>query len=209
MGDLMHAQTDADTLLWHLDPMRLAEPREKFPCSAPARLRVGPDWVAYAGNWMTEWERTGNTRYRDKIQAGMTSIAALEDGIFTGNLAKGYDPATGRLSYDGPRELRSTSHLLAIMGGFEVMNELLPMMNNDAFNRCWLDHARRYRDMAWQTRKNTFPVRRLDAYAAWIDRDIERKAFVWNSLLAPRKGLSTNDAAMWSLDAIYMLEVIP
>ena len=139
----------------------------------------------------------------------MSSIATLEDGIFTGNLAKGYDPATGRLSYDGPKELRSTSHLLSIMGGFEVMNELLPMVNNAAFNQCWLDHARRYRDMAWQTRKNRFPVRRLDAYAAWLDRDTQRKAFVWNSLLAPQKGLSTNDAAMWSLDAIYMLEVIP
>ena len=208
-GDLMRMQKDADTLLWHLDPMRLAEPREKFPCAAPARLRVGPDWVAYAGNWMTEWERTGNTYYRDKILTGMQSIAALEDGIFTGNLAKGYDPATGRLSYDGPDSLRSTSHLLSIMGGFEVMNELLPMMADPSFNQCWLDHARRYRDMAWQTRKNRFPVRRLDAYAAWLDRDPQRKAFVWNSLLAPRKGISTNDAALWSLDAIYMLEVIP
>lgn len=209
MGDLMHAQTDADTLLLHLDPMRLAEPREKYPCSAPARLRIGPDWMAYAGNWMTEWERTGNTRYRDKIQAGMTSIAALSDGIFTGNKALGYHPATGTISYDGPSALRNTNHLLSIMGGFEVMNELLPMMNHTTFGRCWLDYARRYRQMAMTISHNHFPVRRLDAYAAWIDRDVERKTFVWNSLLAPRKGLSTNDAALWSLDAIYMLEVIP
>ena len=208
-GDLMQLQKDADTLLWHLDPMRLAEPREKYPCSAPARLRIGPDWVAYAGNWMTEWERTGNKYYYHKIRTGMQSIAALPDGIFTGNLAKGYDPATGRISYDGPDSLRSSLHLLSIMGGFEVMNELLPLMSDHAFNTCWLDHARRYREMAWQTRKNRFPVRRLDAYAAWLDRDAQRKAFVWNSLLAPRKGLSTNDAALWSLDAIYMLEVIP
>lgn len=208
-GDLMHAQTDADTLLWHLDPMRLAEPREKFPCSAPARLRIGPDWVAYAGNWMTEWERTGNTRYQQKIRTGMQSIAALEDGMFTGNLAKGYDPATGRISYDGPAALRSTNHLLSIMGGFEVMNELMAMMNEGAFNRTWLDHARRYRDMAFKLNKNRFPVRRLDAYAAWCDRDPERASFVWQSLLAPRKGISTNDAALWSLDAIYMLEVLP
>lgn len=209
IGDLMHAQTDADTLLWHLDPMRLAEPREKFPCSAPARLRVGPDWVAYAGNWMTEWERTGNTYYQNKIQTGMNSIAALEDGIFTGNLAKGYDPATGRLSYDGPTHLRSTSHLLAIMGGFEIMNELLPVMNNKVFDQCWLDHARRYRDMAMKVSRNTFPVRRLDAYAAWLDRDPQRMDFVWKSLTAKPKGLSTNEAALWSLDAIYTLEVMP
>ena len=37
-----------------LDPMRLAQPRSEYPCTAPARLRIGPDWLAYAGNWMTE-----------------------------------------------------------------------------------------------------------------------------------------------------------
>ena len=209
LGDLMHAQTDADTLLWHLDPMRLAEPREKYPCSAPARLRIGPDWVAYAGNWMTEWERTGNTRYRDKILAGMQSIAALTDGLFTGNKALGYDPQTGRISYDGPAELRNTNHLLSIMGGFEVMNELMPMTGCKAFEQAWLDHARRYREMALKVSRNHFPVRRLDAYAAWQDRDAQRQARVWSALLAPRKGISTNDAALWSLDAIYMLEVLP
>ena len=209
LGDLMHAQTDADTLLWHLDPMRLAEPREKYPCSAPARLRIGPDWVAYAGNWMTEWERTGNTRYRDKIMAGMQSIAALTDGLFTGNKALGYDPQTGRISYDGPAELRNTNHLLSIMGGFEVMNELMPMTGCKAFEQAWLDHARRYREMALKVSRNHFPVRRLDAYAAWQDRDAQRQALVWSALLAPRKGISTNDAALWSLDAIYLLEVLP
>ena len=98
-GDLMAEQTDADTLLYHLDPMRLAEPRSQYPCNAPARLRIGPDWLAYAGNWMTEWERFGTKKYQEKIVTGLESIAALEDGIFTGNLAKGYDPATGKITY--------------------------------------------------------------------------------------------------------------
>ena len=208
-GDLMTAQTDADTLLWHLDPMRLAEPRDKFPCSAPARLRIGPDWLAYAGNWMTQWERTGNQRYRDKIVAGMQSIALLQDGLFTGNKALGYHPDTGRISYDGPAGLRNTNHLLSIMGGFELMNELLPLTACQPFRQAWLDHARRYRQMADSLSNNRFPVRRLDAYAAWHDRDPQRAATVWRSLLSPRKGLSTNEAALWSLDAIYMLEVIP
>ena len=38
---------------------------------------------------MTEWERTGNTAYRDKIIAGMKSIVALPNRIFTGPLALG------------------------------------------------------------------------------------------------------------------------
>lgn len=207
-GDLMREQRDCDTLLWHLDPMRLAEPREKFPCSAPARLRIGPDWLAYAGNWMTEWERTGDDRYHQKIENGMRSIAGLRDGLFTGNKAMGYDPATGILSYDGPDSLRNTNHLMTIMGGFEVMNELMPMMRVPSFEQAWLDHARRYRETVRRMGTNKFPVRRLDAYAAWKDRDAERKQQVWRSLLRPSNEISTNDAALWSLDAIYMLEII-
>ena len=207
-GDLMREQTDADTLLYHLDPMRLAEPRSQYPCSAPARLRVGPDWLAYAGNWMTEWERFGTTKYRDKILTGMESIAQLPDGIFTGNLAKGYDPATGRISYDGDPTLRSTNHLLSIMGGFEVANELMWNVKCEMWNETWLDFARRYKKMAMKIRHSRFPVRRLDAYAAWQDRDKQREAEVWESLWKHGDSTSnTNDAALWSLDAIFMQEV--
>jgi len=71
---------------------------------------------------MTEWERFGTEKYKNKILIGLQSIASLPDGIFTGNLAKGYDPATGRISYDGDPSVRSTNHLMTIMGGFEVMN---------------------------------------------------------------------------------------
>jgi hypothetical protein len=233
-GDLMSAQRDADTLLLHLDPMRLAEPRSQYPCNAPARLRVGPDWLAYAGNWMTVWERFGTHNYRDKILTGLESIAALEDGIFTGNLAKGYDPATGKITYEGDPSVRTTNHLMTIMGGFEVMNELLPLMRVPAFEQTWLDFARRYKQMAVETRRNHFPVRRLEAYAAWQDRDPKRIKSTWEALwgvgdhglqladaphavLPPEvpapldelRGLSTNNAALWSLDAIYMSEVLP
>ena len=241
-GDLMHAQTDADTLLYHLDPMRLAEPRTLFPCTAPARLRIGPDWLAYAGNWMTEWERTGNVKYRDKILTGMQSIAQLQDGLFTGNQALGYDPATGRISYEGDPNRRNTSHLLSIMGGFEVMNELLSdecllmnaeAKNNSQFKHAWLDHALRYKQMSLELRGSRFPVRRLMAYAAWQTRSPQLAVEAWNDLWnriehqeAPKfsirriqppevpapidewNGLSTNDAALWSLDAIYMQEVL-
>ena len=210
-GDLMREQTDADTLLYHLDPMRLAEPRSKYPCNAPARLRIGPDWLAYAGNWMTEWERFGTEKYRDKIVKGLQSIAALPDGIFTGNLAKGYDPATGEITYDGDPAVRSTNHLMTIMGGFEVMNELFMMLDSrdSKFPACWLDFARRYKQMALEIRNSEFPVRRLESYAAWMDRDPKRTESVWDALWRHGDNTSnTNDAALWSLDAIYMLEVL-
>ena len=241
-GDLMHAQTDCDTLLYHLDPMRLAEPRTMFPCTAPARLRFGPDWLAYAGNWMTEWERTGNVFYRDKIQTGLQSLSALKNGLFTGNKALGYDPATGYISYEGPEDRVSTNHLATIMGGFEVMNELLPLVSSPqtitrtpshTFKDVWLDFALRYKQMASNVSRNHFPVRRLMAYGAWQTRSPQLAAETWHDLwgriehdkapqfriehitppLVPApvdywQGLTTNDAALWSLDAIYMLETI-
>ena len=140
---------------------------------------------------------------------GLQSIASLPDGIFTGNLAKGYDPATGRISYDGDPSVRSTNHLMTIMGGFEVMNELLPMADDKAFNKVWLDFARRYKQMARDIRHSGFPVRRLEAYAAWKDRDPQRTSNVWDALWKHGDSTSnTNDAALWSLDAIYMQEVL-
>ena len=88
--------------------------------------------------------------------------------------------------------------------------------------------------MAHDIQGSNFPVRRLEAYAAWRDRDPARAADTWkalwgvadNDLLLSDKtrrmvppevpapldemdGVSTNNAALWSLDAIYMQEVLP
>jgi hypothetical protein len=233
-GDLMAEQTDADTLLYHLDPMRLAEPRSQYPCNAPARLRIGPDWLAYAGNWMTEWERFGTKKYQEKIVTGLESIAALEDGIFTGNLAKGYDPATGKITYDGDPSIKFTNHLMTIMGGFELMNEMMRMVDVPEWTDAWLEHAANYKNKAAEIRNNHFRVSRLLAYAAYHQRDTEKAREAWGDLLKAlgrdddtryrlRKVLppevpsaqdeiemvSTNGVATWALDAIYMQEVIP
>lgn len=213
IGDIMHEVTDADTILYHLDPMRLAEPRSLYPCSAPARLRIGPDWLGYASNWLTEWERTGNTKYRDKILTGMTSIAALPHGIFTGPLALGYDPATGIISCEGDTSLYATNHLMTIMGGFELVNELEPMIPCTAFYDCWLDHASRYKEMALRIKRNKFLVPRLSAYGAWRMGSQKLKTQAWNDLLqhlplGNKRTIWTNDCATWTVDAIFMKEVL-
>jgi len=232
-GDIISEVRDADTLLYHLDPMRLAEPREKFPCNAPARLRLGPDWMAYAGNWLAEWERKGDTRYRDKIITGMKSIASLRHGFFTGNKALGYYPDSGIITYDGDPARQNTNHLITIMGGFEIMNEIMMMTDVPEFNKCWLDFALQYKQKAREISKNHFPVRRLMAYAAMKTGDKRLAQEAWDDLWhriehrkAPRFnittleppvspatltegiGITTNDAALWSLDAIYMLEIL-
>lgn len=233
-GDLMTEVKDADQMLYTLDPMRLAQPRGLYPCTAPARLRFGPDWLSYAGNWMTEWERTGNTKYRDKIVKGMESIVALPGQLFQGPLALGYDPATGVISTEADTALRATNHLMTIMGGFEINNEMMRMTDVPGWEKAWRDHADRYKEMARTVGRNKFRVSRLAAYAAFMNRDENKAAETWRDLLTRKEHqpaepfriytvepplvpvkkmevfpVSTNDAALWSLDAIYMQEVIP
>lgn len=233
-ADLMDEVTDADLKLYEIDPMRLAQPREMYPCTAPARLRIGPDWMAYAGNWFSRYERTADTAYRDKILTGMRSICALPSRIFTGPLALGYDPATGRITTECDSSLQATNHLMTIMGGFEIMNEIMQALPDAEWESAWLEHARHYKHKALELRKSRFRVSRLQSYAAYRLRDPALAAEAWADLLtraehteAPKffvrkidvpqvpapldelNGVSTNDAALWSLDAIYMQEVIP
>ena len=233
-GDLMTEVKDADHKLYELDPMRLAQPRSEYPCTAPARLRIGPDWLAYAGNWMTEWERTGNTAYRDKIIAGMKSISALPNRLFTGPKALGFDPETGIITTECDPKLESTNHLMTIMGGFEIANEMMRMIDIPEWKDAWLDHAARYKKKAWELSHSRFRISRLMAYAAYHLRDRQMAEEAWTDLftrlehtpapsfrittiLPPEvpapldecTSISTNDAALWSLDAIYMQEVIP
>ena len=227
VGDIMREVRDADTLLYTLDPLRLAQPRSaEYPCTAPARLRIGPDWLAYAGNWFTEWERTGNTHYRDKILTGMKSIADMPHGLFSGPLALGYDPATGVLSWEGDSAVQHTNHLCTIMGGFEFMNEMMLSIHNKAWERAWLDHAANYRHKARTITHNNFPCPRLGLYAYWQTGDRQRLSVAKEEMLHhhpfgttgylfhtsnPQQQSDgyffTNDAATWALDAIFMQEI--
>ena len=228
IGDIMHEVADADTLLYTLDPMRLAQPRELYPCTAPARLRIGPDWFAYASNWLTEWERgwvccdtvatkataiTEASPYLRKLKAGMSSIASLPQGFFQGPLALGYDPATGIISTEADPSLQSTNHLMTIMGVFELMNEMEPMIEHPKFYQAWLEHNRLYKQKAWEIRKNRFLIPRLSAYAGWRLGDEGLKKQAWDDLLQHvplenKQMIWTNDCATWTLDAIFLKETI-
>ncbi len=230
LGDLMTAVRDADQKLYTIDPMRLALPRDKYPCTAPARLRVGPDWLAYAANWMTENERTRNPIYKKKIEAGMKSISRLPHGMFTGPGVLGFDPATGVLSWEGDPKVTHTEHLAVIMGGFEIQHEMDEMFPNKAWQKTWLEYCRNYHKQA----KNAFRVTRLKAYAAWKLKDRQLAEEAWRDMWTHSSKLqhypfemrhiegsevaepldespqtTTNDCALWSLEAIFMQEVIP
>jgi hypothetical protein len=141
IGDVMREVVNVDYKVAELDPMRLAQPPTEREKAYPARVRLGPDWFAFAGNWMAEWERTGDTKWRDKINAGLDSVARMPLGVRSGrNLVFGYDPATGRL-YQVSDEL-GDYNLATIQGGAEVVFELNGLVDNPGWMRAWLQYCR-------------------------------------------------------------------
>lgn len=231
-GDIISEVALSDTLLYSLDPMRLAQPRSLFPCTAPARLRLGPDWLAYASNWLAAWERDSlseeGQRGRRLLLSGMKSIAGLSHGFFTGPKALGYDPATGVITCECSESIMNTNHLMTIMGGFELMNEMEAVMSSSlyfvpAFWKAWLDHACNYKEYALRISGNNFRVPRLKAYASWRTGNVSYAKTAWSEILghipsfpcvnsassASSSSFFTNDAATWILDAIFAKEVLP
>ncbi|WP_336963050.1 Tat pathway signal sequence domain protein [Sphingobium aquiterrae] len=188
-GDLMRMVVDADHATVANDPLRQIIPDNIYPTHA----RSGPDWLAFAGNWMTEWERTGDTQWRDKILRGMDDIARLPKGMFSGP-PLGYDPKTAHL-HNIDADFKYSYHLATIFGGAEVMFELETLVDSPAFMKSWLQfcqyynapEAERRRDIDDRATDNHFTApewhARLTAYAAHKtgNRALARRA--WEELL--------------------------
>jgi hypothetical protein len=154
VGDVMREMLNADFKTLEFDPMRLAQPiTDAERKIAPTRVRLGPDWLAFLGNWMTEWERTGDTKWRDKILAGVESLNAMPLGLRTGkNLVFGYDPSTGKLFQ--LNDQAGVYNLATIMGGAEVVFELNQMLDDARWQKLWLQYCRLYSAPADVVRKD-------------------------------------------------------
>jgi hypothetical protein len=141
IGDILNVEANVDEVASKLDPMRKAQPITEAEKKYPGRIRVGPDWLAFVGNWMTAWERTGDTKWRDKIMAGVDSMYAMPYWMRTGrNLVMGYDFNTGKLYQLG--DTPGTYNLPTIQGGAEVAFELNDLLDSPEFTKMWLQYCR-------------------------------------------------------------------
>jgi hypothetical protein len=94
-GDLMRELLDVDKILNSVDPARKltgATPLGKYD----SRLSFGTDWANLAAAWLTEWERGGDLRCRDKLLRGLRDWGAMPAGFFTSD-RYGYQLASGGL----------------------------------------------------------------------------------------------------------------
>lgn len=152
VGDLMRDLLESDRALITVDIGRkIGARREAEPgngATVPASslkqgevaMSFGTSWCSLVGAWLTEWERTGDTRWRDRIVAGMTSLAALPKQWFAGGA--NFDLATGRFTGQGDEV--SISHLNAVFGAVEINSELFDLLDVPAYEQAWLDYCEAY-----------------------------------------------------------------
>ncbi len=141
VGDLMRSALRADKTLLTQPPLREYLPT---PDDAPTWLRIGPDWYALVSNWLTEWERTGDTKWRDLITTGMRDIAALPAGLFTGAYggAVGFDPSTGAVTNLHEGDFKGGYNLSMAFCGDQIMFETIDLVDVPEFKETLVEFAR-------------------------------------------------------------------
>lgn len=233
VGDLMRDLVDSDRTLAKVDISR------KLPDPAPPGVieaGFGTTWSSLLAAWLTEWERTGDKRWRDRIINGMRSIAALKYRWMAGGAP--YDPDTGKFS--GPGDKIGVSHLSAVFGAVEVHAELLALLDVPEYRAAWLEYCTFYNAPATEFRARfgqdvkgrglRLAHSRLTAYAAYHLKDPKLAARAWaeftdkgdqiagtrtritgNAVLNPVDevaGMSTNGVSQWGLAAYQNLALI-
>lgn len=247
-GDLMRALVDSDHALQTVEIGRKVgarAPASQPPGGAAAVQATAPlppgqvfvsfgtVWGSLIAAWLTEWERTRDPRWRDRIVAGMESIAALPKQWFAGGAP--FDLKTGR--FTGPGDTVSLSHLNGVFGVFEITAELFDLIDVPAYRAAWLEYCAYYNapDAEFRARTGAAPRgrnlrqahSRFTAYAARERRDsaLARRALAEFGSAGDRPAhrvegamvlkpvdeladVSTNDAAQWGVTATANLVLL-
>ena len=204
VGDLMREELNADRKAGEVPAERKVSKELSDVTGKPYSMNflVGIEWTSAASAWLTEWERTGDTKYRDKLITGMKSIAALPHGWFSGG--GGYDPKTGQFYKRDDKFYMSP--LSASFGGFEVNAELLQLLDVPEYEKTWVDYCKYYNADPEEQRKVfgegyvtdlgklfghlylSQAHSRLTAYAAWKLKDTALANRAWSEFFAGKGG---------------------
>jgi hypothetical protein len=236
VGDLMRELLHVDADLARIDISRKV--KKQSVGGSGVDVEFGMVWGAIAPAWLAEWERTGDTRWRDRLVAGMDSIARLPHGWFGASAP--YDPKTGRFT-DGGGGMRFST-LNGIFGIIELNSELLTLVEVPAYRKAWLAYCRYYNApkealVAYlgkepSGRSMVGAHSRATAYAARQEGDAALGLRAWKEFFTDARygpivpnpvrvsgpavlrpiveetGYSTNGAVTWGLAAIQNLALI-
>ena len=167
IGDLLREQLKADLTYADVKRNDTRNPEK----GAYTTASFGTDWAGYTMNWLTEYERTGDTKWLDKIKIGMRTqlqFAATPGGLLGGGP---YDPATGQFMGAG-RGGNGPSGFDLLFGATESMAELELNIDYPEFWKAFHIYA-------------TTGTGRLLAYGAWATHNDELGRRVWQSFARP------------------------
>ena len=177
-GDLMREVLTVDETIAAIQPLR----KELVRAEAPVLIRIGPDWLAMASNWMTEWERTGETRYRDYVLTGMKCIGAMPEAFVTRQAFR-YDLKTKEFFDVGEPNLKA-GEFLNLFGGDQIMVELNQLIDCPPFLAAWQLLCQKWgTDPHWKG----YTKSRMTAYEANIKHDPALKQEAWRLMMETLK----------------------
>jgi hypothetical protein len=197
IGDLLWEEVNADRKLQQVEPDRKLPGFTPVPPGQPytETMSVGTDFGSVAAALITAWERTGDTKYRDKLTTNMKSIAGLAHGWFSGG--GGYNPETGRFYPLGNQF--EVGHLSIVFGGFEVNAELAQLIDVPEYHATWLKYCELYnagsaeqiKELGQDLGKLNLQQghSRLTAYAAQEEHSPALAARAWKEFFAGVAGL--------------------
>jgi len=208
LEDIFEELKDNEMSFLNKDP--LGDFFDKKDMVYPSHARSGPDWSSLCSNWMTQWERFNDTRYRDKILTGIQDIKNAPLKLVSGPDFE-FDPASCHLRYIGERTTGGC-HLQICMGAPQIWTELGDLLGDEEWKEMIADLGRIYfmpkeeRDAATGgltgTRQFTFPIMAagIGAYGAAYLKDEVLAQRVWGELL--RSVISGHDregfACIWT-----------
>lgn len=197
VGDLLHDLVDSDVAVSQINVGRKLglNPDSRKNAEHIPSLELGTNWCSVVAAWLTEWERTGNTKYRDKIRAGMQSIGRMPRGWLAGSGT--YNAQTGELTNNGNKI--SLSHLNAVFGAVEINAEIIALLDVPEYKRAWLQYCELYnasqelQQAATGQEFGKLNLReahsRLTAYAALQKGDAELAKRAWGEFYEGKAGL--------------------
>jgi hypothetical protein len=119
---------------------------------------------------MTEWERTRDPRWRDRIVAGMQSPP-----LCPANGLQAARPSTSPRDALSAKAIPSMSHLNGVFGVFETMAELLELVDVPAYRAAWIDYCAYYNAPPRSARNR----RSWQGAAHWRRRIRALTAYAW------------------------------
>ena len=140
MEDIFEELKDNEMTFLNKDPLETFYNKEEMVY--PAHARSGPDWSSLCANWMTQWERFNDEKYKQKIEVGVADIKAAPLQLVSGPDFE-FDPITTHLRYIGERAAGGT-HLQICMGAPQVWFEMADLLGDAEWTKMLADHGRFY-----------------------------------------------------------------